>query len=328
MRYVTIAELSDTIRHNIWQVPHDVDVVVGVPRSGLMAASLIALYLNKRLSDIDSILKGRIIEMGARGEFVEKKKIQHILVVDDSVYSGCAIRKAKERLQHLSDQYRITFLAPIVTSIGAKEVDIYFTIIDDNRIFEWNLFHHGCLEEACLDMDGVLCVDPEIDDDGEQYRHFLQNAVPLFIPTVKVGAIVTCRLSKYRKLTEQWLFENGISYGQLIMLDLPSREERIKWNKRGEWKGEVYRQSSCTLFIESDEKQAQTIANISHKDVISIASNRLLHCPKTRWQRLKHTTKGIMRRFCPRLLNCVLTYRSKCLQNSAEPNTTSEKLKG
>lgn len=33
MKYITIADLSDTIRKNIWKIPHDIDCVIGIPRS-------------------------------------------------------------------------------------------------------------------------------------------------------------------------------------------------------------------------------------------------------------------------------------------------------
>ena len=39
--FVTIGDLSDTIKRNIWKIPHDVDLVVGITRSGTLAANII-----------------------------------------------------------------------------------------------------------------------------------------------------------------------------------------------------------------------------------------------------------------------------------------------
>ena len=55
MQYRTIRDLSDLIRRNLWKIPHDIDLVVGVPRSGMLPASMIALYLNTKFTSILSI---------------------------------------------------------------------------------------------------------------------------------------------------------------------------------------------------------------------------------------------------------------------------------
>ncbi len=60
MNYRTIADLSNLIRTNLYKIPHDIDVVVGVPRSGMLPATMIALYLNKRLSDINTFFVGGV----------------------------------------------------------------------------------------------------------------------------------------------------------------------------------------------------------------------------------------------------------------------------
>lgn len=282
MRYVTISELSQMIRSNLWKIPHDIDLVIGIPRSGLMAANMVALYLNKRLSDIDSFVDGRILPCGeTRSQYVSNDEIRKILVVDDSVNEGAAMAKAKQKLAPLFHKYEFIFFAPITTSSGSRLIDIYAEIIDGRRIFEWNLFHHSIINEACLDMDGVLCCDPEVDDDGEIYSNFIKNAPPLFIPTTHVGTIVTCRLEKYRSITEDWLKRNHVEYNKLLMLDFPNRDARRQWGKHGEYKGEYYKNSSATLFIESSKQQAEKIAAISQKPVICIETNSLIEVPKT-----------------------------------------------
>ncbi len=258
MRYVTTSELSQMLRSNLWKIPHDIDLVVGIPRSGLMVANMVALYLNKKLSDIDSFVEGRIFNIGStRAHMVADTPIRKVLVV-----------------------YEFCYFAPIVTSASSHMVDAYAEIIDDVRVFEWNLFHHRLLESACIDLDGVLCVDPPIDDDGEIYTNYILNATPLFIPTTTIGTIVTCRLEKYRPQTEAWLKQNNIKYHNLVMLDMPSREARIKWGRYGEYKANYYSQHNGVLFIESSLRQATTIAQLSHKDVICIETNSLIKYEK------------------------------------------------
>jgi uncharacterized HAD superfamily protein len=121
-------------------------------------------------------------------------------------------------------------------------------------------------------MDGVLCVDPTAhdNDDGPRYEKFLANARPLFRPTLCIGHIVSARLEKYRGLTEDWLAANNISYGKLHLVDLPSKEERIRQGAHCSHKIRVYRETNASMFYESDLGQAQEIATGSGKPVLCI----------------------------------------------------------
>lgn len=294
MRYVTYNELSRMIRGSLWKIPHDIDLVVGIPRSGLMVANMVALYLNKRLSDIDSFIDGRIFDIGnSRRHMMSYTPIHKVLVVDDSICTGNSILAAKRKLDTIVNQYEFVYFTPIITNEGLALVDYYAEIINEPRIFEWNLFHHCSLENACVDLDGVLCSDPPIDDDGELYTNYILNATPLFIPTAIIGTIVTCRLEKYRPQTEQWLEKQHIKYKRLIMLNLPDKQTRIKWGRHGEYKAECLIKYGGSFFIESSLSQAQIIAEKTNRDVICIETNALLHIEqnprmKRAKKRLKH----------------------------------------
>lgn len=282
MVYRTLGDLSNLVRKNTSKIPHDIDLVVGIPRSGMIPAYMVALFLNKRVTDLDSFLDGRIVEAGERSQYIQQSDIRKILIVDDSVCEGNAMRKAKAKLQPISSRYELIFMAPIVTTEGRKYVDIYLETIDDSRVFEWNVFHHGILEHACLDIDGVLNVDPEIDDDGPIYTDFLLHAQPLFLPTVPIGTLISCRLEKYRSHTEQWLREHGIQYKELIMLDMPDKATRVAWGKHGEYKAEYYKnKKDYWFFIESSKEQAEIIAKATFKPVLCVETNELLqYSPK------------------------------------------------
>lgn len=277
MVYRTSSDLSKLIRDNIDIIPHDIDLVVGIPRSGMLPATLIALLLNKRLSDVDSFCEGKVLSYGeSRKGYMNPTPIHKVLVVDDSVGHGGSMTKAKQKLEKTNNDCIYIYLAPIVTSIGIPFVDIYFEIIDDARIFEWNLFHHQFLEKSCMDIDGVLNVDPEIDDDGPIYRDFLINAKPKILPTVKIDTLISCRLEKYRSLTESWLKKHNIQYNHLILLNLPDKQSRITWGKHGEFKAKYYKEHSHILFVESSFIQAQIICQIARKPVYCVETNSML----------------------------------------------------
>ena len=286
MRYITTAYLSDLVRRNLYKIPHDIDLVVGVPRSGMLPASMIALALNKRLADINSFVDGKVFDSGYRGSLQHWGDIHKVLVVDDSVNLGMAMTKAKNLLTKVSANYDITYMAVIASSTGIPFVDLFLELVDDERVFEWNLFHHYLMSEACLDIDGVINEDPVIDDDGPLYLDFLSNARPLHLPTVEVNTLISCRLEKYRAETEEWLKKHQVRYKNLVMLDFPDKQTRVRWGKHGEYKADYYAQSKCRLFVESSAHQAQIIADKSHKPVICLETNELINPRKSKFKQL------------------------------------------
>ena len=90
MKYITISDLSNTIRNNLWKIPRDIDVIVGIPRSGMIVAEIIAEYLNLPCVDIDNYVSGCTEGVGGgRLRYVSnRKKYNRVLVVDDTVFTG------------------------------------------------------------------------------------------------------------------------------------------------------------------------------------------------------------------------------------------------
>ncbi len=251
-------------------MPRDFDLIVGIPRSGMLPANLLALYLNRPYTDIDSFRNGHIYKAGERGQFFDINDYKKILVVDDSIASGSAIVKSKEKLKEVEGNFDIKYCAIYVIPGKENLVDYYFEIVPLPRYFQWNIFNHTSLEKACFDIDGVLCIDPteEQNDDGEKYLDFVLNAPPLYIPGSRIGTIVTSRLEKYREATETWLRNNKVRYNKLVMLDLPNKKARQKANSHAEHKANTFKESQYFLFIESSLSQAIEINRITKKPVL------------------------------------------------------------
>lgn len=282
MNYRSIADLTDLVTKSLCRIPQDVDLVVGIPRSGVLPAITISLMLNLRYADLDGFLEGRLAGAGSTkhhpglvGSFGD---VRHVLVIDDSLNRGSAMRAARERLRHLEGDIRFTFAAVYVVPDGRDEVDLALEVLPLPRMFEWNFMHHVYLQHACVDIDGVLCLDPceAENDDGPNYLRFLAGAAPLYRPTARIACLVTSRLEKYRAETEAWLATHGIQYDRLEMLDLPSAAERRRLGLHGSYKGKVYRDSRAMLFIESEYRQAVEIARIAGKPVLSIEGQQII----------------------------------------------------
>ncbi|PXY39188.1 phosphoribosyl transferase [Flavobacterium cheongpyeongense] len=278
MYYRNVKDLNTIILQRLSVIPRNFDLIVGVPRSGMLPANLLALYLNRPYTDIHSFLNGHIYKAGARSQFFDISEFKNILVVDDSIASGAAMIEVKESLKHLNDQFNIKYCAVYVIPGKEKMVDYFFEVVPLPRYFQWNILNHTTLEKACFDIDGVLCADPlpEQNDDGEKYIDFILNAPPLFIPGSKIGTIVTSRLEKYRKETETWLAANNIKYNELVMLDLPNMEARQRANSHGDHKAKAYLAKPYVLFVESEYHQAIEINRLSKKPVLCTANFEMI----------------------------------------------------
>jgi uncharacterized HAD superfamily protein/hypoxanthine phosphoribosyltransferase len=269
MNYKTYADLSVDILEGIVKVPSFIQLVIGIPRSGMVPAYMVGAQLNLPVVSLDEYLSGNLGMVGERLLRVNKDAITEALIVDDSVYSGTAMTKTKAQLKEKGLDINYHFCAIYSSTEDIENVDFYFKYLPQPRVFQWNYKNHFSNTKACFDIDGVLCVDPSDaeNDDGEAYRHFLLNAKPLFIPSYRIPCLITSRLEKYRKETEAWLLKHQVAYGELIMLDLPSAKERRALQIHAKFKAEVYKRRDENYFIESSWSQAKTIFELSSKPV-------------------------------------------------------------
>lgn len=282
MNFRTVYDLNRLIYQNMHKIPEEVDLIVGVPRSGVMVASLLSLYMNLPLTDVDSLFKEEIFTSG-RTKRNEKwitsiSQARKILIVEDSSGTGTSLLEVKEKLSTWKYREKVIFFVGFTTKKTTPLADIYLEECESPRLFEWNYLHHKRLENMCFDIDGVLCVDPteEQNDDGDMYRNFIRNAPLKVRPTFTIGYLVTSRLEKYRSDTEYWLKKNGIKYNHLIMMQYETKEERVKAGTHGKFKGDNYKKLTQTfLFVESDAKQAEEIARISGKTVFCTDNQKI-----------------------------------------------------
>jgi len=226
----------------------------------MLPALMIALATNRPVVDLDGFIAGRAYQTGVTRSVPEVShtiSYQKPLVVDDSIHSGGSLKRAKEQLSvHAA---RPTFLAVYAHKRSRDMVDFALELVDMPRVFEWHMWHRReFCANSCFDLDGVLCVDPtdEENDDGLTYMRFIQTARQLVRPGYPLGHIVTSRLEKYRKPTEEWLASKGICFEQLHMLDLPSAEERRRGGVHAQFKAEVFKHVNGCCFVESEPSQA------------------------------------------------------------------------
>ncbi len=281
--YRSYAELSALIAKNMDVIAkYKFDLIVGIPRSGMIPAHMIALYLNVNCCSFPELRANSEIEKCGSRTILDEVSYPHnakrILIVEDSFGKGGKLTQFIESLpKDIRKKCVVGAMYSAVESLPENGVlDFFFEYIPKPRLFEWNIYHHILIRQSAFDIDGVLCVDPtkEENDDGEAYLSFLSNARPLFIPTLPIHTIVTSRLEKYRAQTEDWLKRNKVMYSHLIMLDLPSMEERRRLNIYAVHKAEIYKNDELVIFFESNQKQAEEIFQLTGKPVFCVGNNK------------------------------------------------------
>lgn len=289
MKFIALQELNNTIRTNLWKVPRDIDFIIGIPRSGILAASLIAEYINCPLIDIDSFCSGAKPTGGARLRYWKPKHTEgkkKVLVVDDTTWDGRSKIAAKRKLQPFAGDYDFVYCVVYLEGPGKGSVDfwledvtMYTNGFKENVLYEWNIIHHNenTMRGSMWDIDGVMCVNPPDERNEEEYLRYIKDATPLFIPTAPIGGICSYRLRRNADVTIGWLNKQGVRYASLSLFPAETWEERNASGISPEaFKARCFSMASwARLFIESDDLQAQRIFKLSGKPVYCTESNRM-----------------------------------------------------
>ena len=273
--YITNAQLIRDCKNLLLPQVANLDIkgIIGIPRSGMFPASMIAMWLNLPLYFLDP--QNNLVPMSGASKFGGIRMMEHkpltgrLLVVDDTVYAGTAMKNFKSRF--LEDVY---FAATYVKPEAKDLVDFYAKELPPPHLLEWNLFNCTYIQEALLDFDGILCpnVPFEILEDEEKHKEWLSNVKPFYhrLPKFKCKGIVTARFERYRDITENWLARHNVKYERLIMMPNEMEEDRLRDHVEtsSTYKAKHFVESDAKFFIESEVPEAIRIRKKSGKFVI------------------------------------------------------------
>lgn len=147
---------------------------------------------------------------------------------------------------------------------------------------------HGDLAAVTLfDFDGVLCVewdDPEpnvhpaqlLGRDTAYWQH-LTAARPLYLPTKPILGVVTGRLERYRRLGEGWLWRHGVTtIDDMRCCQHPTAQARPPGESARHKAAAYTAHPGAQMFIESRERHAQTIFDLTGRPVFCTETTTLL----------------------------------------------------
>ena len=303
LQYRNVRQINQCIVDNLHKIPPDVNLIVGVPRSGMVPALMLSLYLDLPLTDLQGLIDGRTMRGGDRTRHIPQAQERKALIVDDAIFTGKQFAEVRAEVTAANLDLEVLYCCVYARPDRVGEVDLYFEELPGEKwLFEWNKFNHGIVPSMCVDMDGVLCRDPlpEEDDDGERYLHFIRSAEPKFRPRRKLGWIVTSRLEKYRAETVAWLERHGIEYGELCMMNLPTLADRTP-GKSIAHKAKVYSETPSSLFVESTLGQSNEICRLTGRPVLCTQNGELIRSSGLRgaagrfgrlWQRVRRKLLG------------------------------------
>lgn len=270
--------------------------VAGVPVSGMLCAPVLATILHVPLYEASFEFGLRRCAHGHRGFTRHVDESLPLLVVDDTISSGRSLGDVRNRLQGES---KLLFAVPIASVRAADQVDFYGRLYAEPHLLEWNLPNTGYIRTLgfphfeqgagiMVDFDGVLCPNPPrifdetIDSDRKAYLDWLSNApIGSFLSRMyPIPDIVSYRCEYTRESSEAWLARNGIKYERLHLwgnASLPASEQaRSRTWEAQNWKGKIYRESKCGLFVESCERQSRDIAGVAKKPVLCWDTRELI----------------------------------------------------
>ena len=249
-------------------------MVIGIARSGMIPASIIATYNHCSLLSID--VHNKTIKNVGSGRRASQRVGTEVILVDDSVWSGESIKEAEDIVRNNFPETKIHKVA-VITRPGAHKLLDHFSILQGYHFFEWNYPNAKFTKDYAYDMDGTLCVDftePD-DDDGKRYLKAMKDmpATPIRPHKYPVN-IITARLEKYREPTIKWLESHGIIVGNLHMAPWKDKAEREK-NDIIEWKSSVMKEKGYDGMTESNPVIAQGIFSNIQKPVICNTAKQL-----------------------------------------------------
>jgi orotate phosphoribosyltransferase len=259
LRFVTTQQLAVDVLTLASQVPPKLAGVVGVARSGLLPASLLAMHLHLPLGILredakDAIAAGHGWRLGK-----QQRPNGPLLVVDDTVMSGTSLRKSKAIAAKALAGRELLWAAIYVAPSAKTKPDIWVHDLEAPHFLEWNLFNSVHLPRMAFDYDGILTID------GTTRPQYLprRGEIPL---------IITGRGEQDRVPSLAWLAQHGVRVRKLIMFPGQTPSDPLPIAR---YKAEHFAASGLSYFVESDPVQAAEMARLAKRPVICPAAGEV-----------------------------------------------------
>jgi orotate phosphoribosyltransferase len=277
VNYRSVADLNDDVVNWIARLPRDFDLIVGVPRSGLLVANLLSLHLNLPLADVDGLVRGATLGAGHRlGRRLDggPEAPLKVLVVDDSIWSGRQLAQVRRRIEAAGLPHEILYGAVYALPAATDLVDYYYEKLDIPRAFEWNILHHPYLNTSCVVADGLLWPAGAFETKALPLP---PPPVPQFLPTQEIGWLIADAPEACHGAIEDWLARHEVRYRALVLLGMGAPSSQSEREALAGRKAAIYRRAGAWIFVEPDQVQAVAIANLTSRPVFCAQTRQMIY---------------------------------------------------
>jgi orotate phosphoribosyltransferase/uncharacterized HAD superfamily protein len=236
-------------------LPNQFDVVIGIPRAGVMIANAISLQFCIPWSLPSCFLENKQVFYSS---ILKTPEIERVLIVEDCISQGREINEVKAAIKAKYPDLTVKTGSLLVNTANESVVDYYYRNVEKKAIETvWDLLKLD--KNYVVDMDGVLNYNPSDKDTAsvDSYLQFIENAQPYLLLRSKIDTIVTARPEWARKPTERWLRKHKVQYNKLVMLEghglTPPFEAAVAH------KISTLKYTQPEIFWESDYNQAKMI---------------------------------------------------------------------
>ena len=252
--------------------------IVGIPRSGMLPASIMATLTDGQLwqttgSGVEPISSGlRYDRLGSKPAMV--------YLVDDSIWSGMAMGRAAEAIHKKWPKAQIERIALISHSSAVRKVERFHSVYD-HHFFEWNYANGPFSDRIAWDMDGVLCEDftaGEVKTETRYLKALRQMPTTTIRPVKHPLTIITARPERFRLETMKWLTASSFRVENLIMSPW-TKIDGHDADKVARWKADEFNKllDDKTIYVESDRSLAHGIfQHIKRGTVLAVPTSEVL----------------------------------------------------
>jgi orotate phosphoribosyltransferase len=238
----------------------DAAAFIGIPRSGLLIANVLALHLNKHLLPMTWL---RDVRRGGGGHARPLRRGGKalppgpIVVLDDSCLTGKTLKEVVGMFGQRQHGRPIHYAVPYTREDAPACITETYRSIPRQAVFAWNWAHQARFRTAVTDLDGVI--HPEIQDG---LRSPPSAVRPLLIPSYPPLAIATGRRERYRPHTQAWLDHWRVDSGMGVHMMPTDKEEHADVGGVIGHKCAVARTTRAQWFVESSAVQAEGISYV------------------------------------------------------------------
>lgn len=132
-KYYSLKDLTDDSFKFVEKIPNDFDIIIGLPRAGLIVSTIIATEFGRPLSTPDDFIQGIMW----KSRSVKKPSIKKVLLVDEIMSSGRNMREAIQKIKQYDSSLVISTAALIQKKGHGISVDYNLITVKGKVIYEW-----------------------------------------------------------------------------------------------------------------------------------------------------------------------------------------------